>query len=325
MLAVISCLLFSSAAAFWDAGHMLIGEVAVQYMEPQDVEALRALLSKWDDEFPNTGEITTATQWADIVKCDKHASYCPSPLLPSVKALNKFHYVGLNLKIPKEENITTEELFDAATGDAHEIMRDTLETFKTTKSTWAANFMLRFFLHTFGDIHQPLHTTNGISNDFPEGDQGGNKYRFEKPCEFFNLHAMWDSTAGMYSHLWNMTMDHTRMLLKEDALQIRQNSMAFDKFGLVESQDMTYGEFCEWMKRKNSFNNIIIESYELARDAVYAPLNLTLNDAGRIECPSSEYVHAARDTIIQQIHLGGYRLSFVLTQLARQTLALGLI
>ena len=34
--------------------------------------------------------------------------------------------------------------------------------------------MIRFLLHLVGDIHQPLHNIDQVSEKFPDGDQGGN-------------------------------------------------------------------------------------------------------------------------------------------------------
>ena len=53
-------------------------------------------------------------------------------------------------------------------------------TLRTTKCRYALNFMIRFALHVLGDMHQPLHATEGFFNntrfgDLSDGDWGGNK------------------------------------------------------------------------------------------------------------------------------------------------------
>ena len=100
--------------------------------------------------------------WADLIKCDHPVHYCPSPLFPSIKVLDKFHYSGLRMRLQPSNVTTVEDVFDAAEGNAHELLDDVLRTFATTQSIWSSNFMLRFLLHVFGDIHQPLHATSSV-------------------------------------------------------------------------------------------------------------------------------------------------------------------
>ena len=40
------------------------------------------------------------------------------------------------------------------------------------------NIHLRYFIHIFQDVHQPLHTANILTRDFPDGDAGGTLWRF---------------------------------------------------------------------------------------------------------------------------------------------------
>jgi hypothetical protein len=51
---------------------------------------------------------------------------------------------------------------------------------------------LCWLLHLIGDLHQPLHCTMLVSNQFPNGDQGGNKMLIGST----NLHSFWDELLG---------------------------------------------------------------------------------------------------------------------------------
>ena len=52
------------------------------------------------------------------------------------------------------------------------------------------SFMLRFFIHLVGDMHQPLHMSTRCTPELPECDAGGNKFTLKgTPSE---LHALWD-------------------------------------------------------------------------------------------------------------------------------------
>ena len=51
-----------------------------------------------------------------------------------------------------------------------------------------------WIFHLVGDIHQPLHSSTLVSQRlFPEGDRGGNSIKLKQS---YNLHALWDGTAG---------------------------------------------------------------------------------------------------------------------------------
>ena len=56
--------------------------------------------------------------------------------------------------------------------------------------------MLRMLLHIVGDIHQPLHTSTFISQQFPKGDLGGNFYKVKYKGEEQNWHHLWDTQFG---------------------------------------------------------------------------------------------------------------------------------
>lgn len=60
-------------------------------------------------------------------------------------------------------------------------LRQAMSTFVSSQSAFALSFMLRFVIHLIGDMHQPLHATQGVFNDsrFGDlpGDLGGNLIR----------------------------------------------------------------------------------------------------------------------------------------------------
>lgn len=86
--AVTSMGFLPTAHGWWDNGHMLVGEVATQLTAPADVATIESILSKWDEDFPNTGEITTSAIWMDIIKCTSVSSYCQSALSPSITSMS---------------------------------------------------------------------------------------------------------------------------------------------------------------------------------------------------------------------------------------------
>lgn len=62
---------------------------------------------------------------------------------------------------------------------------------------------LSWLLHVIGDIHQPLHAVALVSEDYPNGDRGGNDF-FVRPSagrQPLNLHAFWDGLLGTTSDI----------------------------------------------------------------------------------------------------------------------------
>ena len=54
---------------------------------------------------------------------------------------------------------------------------------------------LRFLIHYVGDIHQPLHTTARVNEQWPKGDKGGNDFKLPAKYRANNLHAVWDKVV----------------------------------------------------------------------------------------------------------------------------------
>ncbi|EQC32847.1 hypothetical protein SDRG_09382 [Saprolegnia diclina VS20] len=322
--------------AWWDGGHMLTAEIAAQLMTTDDVAVLQSVLHKWDDDFPNTGDVATAVIWPDLLKCaSTSATYCPSPLRPSVSSMDNWHYVNLPFFTngsdyhgvsPRDVNALLKASLD---GLALDVMTKTLKTFATTQSNWAANFMLRYFLHAFTDIHQPMHTATGVSDALPNGDLGGNKHKFAFPCSASNLHAIWDSAAGEYSTNWTPNMvpgSPSRELLRSNATRLIAaygKNLSADAVDYAAYKDVPYAEFAQVMT-KDLFPRTIVDSFVLAKSAAYEGLDLTFNAKGFVPCPSPAYQARLLRVVEKQFVVGGSRLAVVLTQLARQLKALGL-
>jgi len=67
----------------------------------------------------------------------------------------------------------------------------------TADENVALSTATRLLIHYTGDIHQPLHATSRVDDEFPAGDRGGNSFPLTPKGGASNLHAVWDSI--MYS------------------------------------------------------------------------------------------------------------------------------
>lgn len=52
---------------------------------------------------------------------------------------------------------------------------------------------LSWLIHLFGDIHQPMHCIERISDEHPGGDRGGNSFKLRGAAS--NLHSLWDRSV----------------------------------------------------------------------------------------------------------------------------------
>ncbi|OQR81319.1 hypothetical protein ACHHYP_16502 [Achlya hypogyna] len=315
----------STTDAFWDAGHETVGEIATQLMAKEDVKTLNDVLGRWDTQFPFTGEITTATMWPDLIKCSaRNTGNCPSPLTPSLNTADDWHFVNIPANVDGSDwNGTTDPaalLKASVGGNGLNTLKNALGTFTKSGSNWSVNFMLRYTLHVFGDLHQPLHTVTGISSAFPTGDLGGNKYQFRQPCSAgSNLHAIWDSGANTYSVNWAPVVnDPNRALLAANATALITKFQGLeDKLNFKQYAALSWKDFSSAMS-KTAYPAVIIESYGVARSVVYKNIDLTVGSDGKVACPTPEYLKTLLDTFEQRVYLGGSRLAVVLTQVAKQ-------
>ncbi|ETL24612.1 hypothetical protein PPTG_11998 [Phytophthora nicotianae INRA-310] len=315
---------------WWDNGHMLVGEVAKQLMNEADVITIESILSKWNEDFPNTGEITTSAVWMDLIKCTSVSSYCQSPLTPSITSMSDWHYIDLPVNINGdkwEDKDADLSLFDDTMGgDAVSVIEGALKSFKTTKSSWAVNLFLRNFIHIFGDLHQPLHTVAGVSEAFPEGDGGGNSEYFVSPCAFSNLHAVWDAAGGLYSlNNWALDIDDFKSTLQSNATElISLLPNISDTLNFSQYENATYNELYTALVTNSGLREVILETYSYADTVVYSGLDLNATSSGNYPCPSSSYLSMAGEISQKRIAMGGSRLAIILKHFAAQVRALGL-
>jgi S1/P1 Nuclease len=99
-----------------------------------------------------------------------------------------------------------------------------------------------------GDIHQPLHTVQLFTVDYPQGDRGGNQIciRVTQAGQPMDLHRFWDGVITSSSNL-------TRLRNEATALRNRQE---FQRSQLTELASI---DFESWAK----------ESYEIATKIAY--------------------------------------------------------
>eukprot|EP00917_Polyrhabdina_sp_WS-2016_P002714 GHVP01005878.1.p1 GENE.GHVP01005878.1~~GHVP01005878.1.p1 ORF type:complete len:357 (+),score=49.00 GHVP01005878.1:1205-2275(+) len=329
--------LFNESIAWWDEGHMLIGAIASIHLDQPTKQKVENALSAWDEIYPGMSTIPSAAVWADHIKCSTHSRYCSGlPLLDGFEAFNAWHYIALpynpqNLTLDLQHEMATVQmsgapwalstLFSSLTG-IHTIRIPGLNKInnkvgapienrrhKKHATQLSVNLSLRLIIHIMGDVHQPLHCSEGVSTQWPNGDSGGTKIHVDNRCiptelkewsEFVNLHALWDTAGGLFCGLWN-ELDEDRVTetahtlnskfakeLKDDPLEL------IDFFGMAK------------------------ETHEIA--TLYARTEFDFSNPVQLSdhfyCPSENYIKKAREVGARQIVKAGIRLAKVLTSIS---------
>jgi hypothetical protein len=223
LIAVALCLLLSSSSFAWNNfGHMAVGWVAYQHLNPNTKLAVNKLIAKnpsystWKSSLPSNLStedrdlyiFMLATTWPDQIKGDSSYhddgtnggntppadSSATTNLGYSDKARHKYwHFIDVafspdntTLGLIPYPNVETETA----------VFRQTLSSNATLK---LKSYDLVWILHLVGDIHQPLHATSRFTSTQPTGDSGGNAVKFcattDQPCSG-NLHSFWDNLLG---------------------------------------------------------------------------------------------------------------------------------
>jgi hypothetical protein len=272
--AVLVLALASCAAFGWNAtGHMVMAEIAYRNMRP-DVKAetsrlLHAKFASRNFEFMDAGP------WADDIRSGR-------------KETGAWHYINFHFRkdggpvsnLPQEVNIVS-VIDHQARILANRSQPDS-----------ARAEALLFLIHLVADIHQPLHTSARDSATFPGGDRGGNEFSVGVPgtSKQTNLHALWDSGAGLFKSLDRPFSKSDRHSIELQATELAR-ALPKPRSSVLRTTPR------EWAK----------EGLALARRYVYA------TPEGAV--PSAQYVHMSQQICGRRAALAGYRLADLLNRL----------
>jgi hypothetical protein len=151
---------------------------------------------------------------------------------------------------------------------------------------------LCWMFHLVGDVHQPLHTTKLVTEQFPEpeGDRGGTRFyvRVTPSSSTISLHKLWDG-----------------LILGSDKFQSVRNKAT----SLRNKPDMKRDNFAEQLGVQ-SFNDWAVETYATAIEQAYrkGTLKGSTSENDGVVLPA-DYKDKAKEVAERQIVLSGYRIS----------------
>jgi S1/P1 Nuclease len=276
---------------------------ALQQENPPTIEKVKAVLEKhpwyanqWQarlEDVPvaerDLALFMHAAKWADDIRTQDKAQNRPS-----------WHYINLPFKPEGQPAYVQTREPDPV--NILTAMAENESTVKSVNDPERKAIALAWLFHLVGDIHQPLHTTQLFSVEYPEGDGGGNELcvRVSQASQPMNLHRFWNAVITSSSNL-------TRLRNEATSLKNRQE---FQRSQLTELGNT---DFESWAK----------ESFEIATKIAYQNGRLTGSPrAGNKDCATVAaapmlpvgYVATARRIADRRMILAGYRLADLLTR-----------
>jgi S1/P1 Nuclease len=242
---------------------MLSAAIAYQVLRqenPATIEKVKALLEKhpwyanhWQarlEDVPVAEHglvlFMQTARWADDIRTNDRAQNRPP-----------WHFINFPFK--PESQPASVQTREPASVNILTAMADNERMVKNETDPERKAIALAWIFHLVGDIHQPLHTAQLFTVDYPNGDRGGNEIcvRVTQAGQPMDLHRFWD---GVITSSSNMTR------LRNEATALR-NRQEFQRSHLTE---LANSDFESWAK----------ESYEIATRFAYR------ND-GRIGIPKA--------------------------------------
>lgn len=208
-----------SIACAWNIpGHMLSGAIAYQILRKESastITTVKAILEKhpwfeshWKeqlDKIPDSERdemlFMLAPRWADDIRTKDRAQhrqpwhYINYPFKP------KGQPESVQPKPPQAVNILT-----ALVENERIANNDTEPARKAIALTW--------LFHLVGDIHQPLHSTQLFTSDYPNGDRGGNLVcvRPTSKSKPMDLHRFWDGVITSSNNVTRLRNEATTLI-----------------------------------------------------------------------------------------------------------------
>ena len=247
-----------------NTGHMIVARLAWLKLSPDQQKKVSTVLKKHPhyNEFLKAGRPSNvdldewvflkAATWPDWIKFHHTSEY----------AHNNWHYIDYSY-VPPGSHVTAPP---TPSENAIVALQKLTEEFPSAEDEDAA-ITICWVLHLIGDIHQPLHCVTMYSEDFPQGDRGGNRCLVKMGDHKVQLHKFFDGLLGSStkpSAIFGMAVE--------------VNSLAEQNPDVIGGDLSSHTTFESWAK----------EGFENAK--MYAYLNGDLKPANSDDEPEDEAI-----------------------------------
>lgn len=285
------------APAWFDKGHMVVARLAWTMLDERQRTQIVALLKKHPhfEEFliakrpdgipENEWIFLRAATWPDWVGTHHQREFHHGA----------WHYINYPFVLPGSHVDAHRHQPKKGEENIIQTLRNSVQKVETGTDAEKAIYLC-WLLHLIGDIHQPLHCAQMVSEQFPEGDQGGNLVLIRTSMHScpVKLHLFWDGLLG------------TSLSASSIGKESREiESVLKDKAAAIQPELDEHTTFESWAK----------ESYELAKKAAYLSGKLKFarvsEKVEREEVPETpgDYAVNARRIARMQIGKAGVRLT----------------
>ena len=189
LIRIFAWLLIFSLSSFtygWNAlGHMVIGTIAYQKLQPNIKTKVDNLISYFHNEYPNMATFSQMAYWPDAIRSQR------------IETFTHWHYIDVAFSkdgTPLKNVMDTDNAVWAINIIENIVRNNQANTYERAR-------FLAFLAHIVGDLHQPLHTVSYFSAAHPDGDRGGNAYviRYQNgDSNTINMHKLWDGGIGVF-------------------------------------------------------------------------------------------------------------------------------
>jgi len=99
---------------------------------------------------------------------------------------------------------------------------------------------LSWLFHLVGDVHQPLHTAQLFTVEYPNGDRGGNEIcvRVTQGRQATDLHRFWDGVITSTQNLTRLRNDATTLRNRQEFQRSQLTELANTSFGIVGEREL---------------------------------------------------------------------------------------
>ena len=278
------CMASSSAHAWADEGHQIIGEMAAHLMAPGTLTRAQSILATDDSKLTADTGIASESYWADRYReSDRRTSR------QRYEATTNWHFVNIEIGAPDIDaacfGFPKLAGVPASAGPAQDcivnkIAQFTVELHAAQTPALERLRALQFLLHLVGDLHQPLHAAD-------DHDRGGNdKWVISPAPRRADLHFYWDT--------WLVRQ------LGTDYVEVA--AMLLARLPATQRRAWARGTPRDWAQ----------ESFLIGKEQVY----------GRLPPPGADgaysldarYLEPSVDTVMTQLSKAAVRLAMTLDQ-----------
>ncbi|SBS87645.1 p1/s1 nuclease, putative [Plasmodium ovale] len=298
-------LIFVKRIECWsDEGHMVVSAIAYEGLNDEEKLVLNHIFKNYKEDNDFNDPISGAV-WSDHIKSVDYHYPDKVRRVDGVDLMNKWHYINVPYN-PTNANINIfHEQFYKKTDNALTILKHIFTSLKSIKKKenhgtfFSYNFNLRYFIHIFGDIHQPLHVITFFNKHYPDGDSGGTNIYVMYNKKVEKLHYLCDCVFHTRNKKWPYTT--TNQILNEAKKLI--NMYPPEYFGNRLKNELNENEYLDF---------IISDSYNKAVDCIYSNFpHDTLNKDTSYLITNFAIINLKK-TLNEQIVLAGYRLAHYL-------------